>query len=78
MSPVWMFEGDRSSTPSASETSSSAGWPAPAAVNEHEARVRKQLSGPASMRRRAVPGDAAIVSAEPTVLPEPEAWSGGA
>jgi hypothetical protein len=76
VSPVWMFEGARELDPVSERNLVERRLAAlSAAVSEHEARVRKQLPG---LR----PCDAAlygrlrqIVSAEPAVLPEPEAWS---
>jgi hypothetical protein len=79
VSPVWMFEGERELDPVSERNLVERRFAAlAAAVREHEGRVRKQLPG---LR----PCDAAlyrrlrhIVSSEPAVLPEPEAWSGGA
>ena len=79
MSPVWMFEGARELDPVGERNLVERRLAAlAAAVNEHEVRVRKQLSGlrpcDAALYRRM----RQIASAEPAVVPEPEAWGGSA
>ena len=60
MSPVWMFEGERELDPVSERNLVERRLAAlAAAVHEHEARVRKQLPGMRSMRRRAVSAAAA-------------------
>jgi hypothetical protein len=79
VSPVWMFEGERELDPVSERNLVERRFAAlAAAVREHEARVRKQLPG---LR----PCDAAlyrrlrhVASAEPAILAEPDASSGGA
>ena len=79
MSPVWMFEGEKELDPVSERNLVERRFAAlAAAVHEHEAGLRKQLPGlrpcDAALYRRL----RQIVSAEPAVLPEPEAWSGSA
>jgi hypothetical protein len=79
VSPVWMFEGERKLDPVSERNLVERRFAAlSTAVREHEARVRKQLPGvrpcDAALYRRL----RQILSAEPTVLPEPEAGSGSA
>jgi hypothetical protein len=79
VSPVWIFEGERELDPVSERNLVERRFAAlSAAVSEHEAGVRKQLPGlrpcDAALYRRL----RQIVSAEPAVLPEPEAWNGSA
>jgi hypothetical protein len=72
-----MFEGERKLDPVSERNLVERRFAAlSTAVREHEARVRKQLPGvrpcDAALYRRL----RQILSAEPTVLPEPEAGSG--
>ena len=74
-----MFEGERKLDPVSERNLVERRFAAlSTAVREHEARVRNQLPGvprcDAALYRRL----RQIVSAEPAVLPEPEAWSGSA
>ena len=79
MSPVWMFEGERELDPvRRAKPRRAALGRAAAAVHEHEARVRKQLPGMRSCDAALYRRLRHIVSAEPTVLPEPDARIGGA